>query len=336
MSPPRLAGALRARFGPSLARPLRYNVPGGIYHVTSRGNERRAIVRADADRLAFVDRLADVVLDRGWLLHSWVLMTNHLHLIVETPVPNLPEGMRDLLGPFAQRFNAVHRRVGHLVQHRYGAKVIERETHLLENLRYVPLNPVRAGIVATPAEWIWGSYRATAGFEPAPPWLEVDWTLDQFDRTDRVRARLLFREFVSQPRDVEYDPDAEAVGGWILGSAAFCEKIQSWIDGAARSSAHPKRQRRLVLARLDVLIEIVRRETGAGDGDLAPGRRGAGRKLIADLGHDECGLTFEAIAVVLGTTGWGAGKLRRRSRELASEDPDYAALRERIRDLLRR
>lgn len=263
-------------------------------------------------------------------------MTNHLHLIVETPIPNLSEGMRDLLGPFAQRFNAVHRRVGHLVQHRFGAKLVERETHLLENLRYVPLNPVRAGLVPTPAEWPWGSYRATAGYEPAPPWLELDWTLDQFDRTDRVRARVLFREYVSRARDLEYDPRAEAVGGWILGSPSFCQKVQEWIDSAVRSRAHPKRERRLVLARLDVLLETVRAEAPADERALAPGSRGPGRKLIADLGHEECGLTFDALAEVLGTTAWGAGRLRRRSRELAASDRAYASLRERIRSLLKR
>ncbi len=263
-------------------------------------------------------------------------MTNHLHLIVETPVPNLSDGMRDLLSSFAQRFNTVHRRVGHLVQHRFDAKLIERETHLLENLRYVPLNPVRAGMVAAPAEWPWGSYRATAGYEAAPSWLEIDWTLDQFDRTDHARARLLFREFVAQPRDVEYDPHAEAVGGWILGSPSFCRKVQEWVDSAARSRAHPKRERRFVLARLDVLLETIRREVPAEERALAPGSRGPARKLIADLGHEDCGLTFEALAEVLGTTAWGAGKLRRRSRALAAADRAYASLRERIRSLLRK
>jgi hypothetical protein len=182
-------------------------------------------------------------------------MTNHLHLVVETPVPNLSDGMRDLLGRFAQRFNAVHGRVGHMVQHRFRAKPLERETHLLENLSYVPLNPVRAGMVATPAEWTWGSYRATAGYEAAPSWLEIDWTLDQFDPADHARARLMFREFVSRARDVEYDPHSEAIGGWILGSPSFCRTVQEWIDSTPRSREHPKRERRFVLARLDVLIE---------------------------------------------------------------------------------
>jgi putative transposase len=317
-----------------MARPLRYNPPGSIHHVTSRGNERRDIVRSDRDRRKFVEKLAEVVLEREWILHSWVLMTNHLHLVVETPIPNLSAGMHDLLGDFASWFNRVHRRVGHLFQHRFDAKPVERETHLLELTRYLPLNPVRCGLVKDPAEWEWGSYRATAGLAPEPSWLETGWTLDQFDWVDRLRARALFREYVSEARDVEYDPHAAAVGGWILGSPEFCQRVQEWVDEKVRSREHPKRQRRLILARFDVLMEIVREETGSEDRALAPGSRGPGRKLLADLGHAECGLTFEALAEVLGTSAWGAGKLRRRSRELAEADRAYAALRERVRSLL--
>ena len=165
-----------------MARPLRYDPPGSIHHITSRGVERRDIVVDDRDRRTFVELLARVVLERQWILHSWVLMTNHLHLVVETPISNLSEGMRDLLGDFASWFNRVHRRVGHLFQHRFDSKAVERETHLLELIRYLPLNPVRCGLVRDPAEWEWGSYRATAGLALEPSWLETGWTLDQFDR----------------------------------------------------------------------------------------------------------------------------------------------------------
>jgi putative transposase len=257
-----------------LARPLRYDPPGSIHHITSKGVERREIVVDDRDRRTFVELLARVVLERQWILHSWVMMTNHLHLVVETPISNLSEGMHDLLGDFASWFNRVHRRVGHLFQHRFDSKAVERETHLLELIRYLPLNPVRCGLVRDPAEWEWGSYRATAGLSPRPEWLEVDWTLDRFDPWDRIRARALFREYVSSVRQVEYDPHAAAVGGWLLGSPEFCERVQSWIDEKLRSREHPKRQRRVVLARFDLLVEIIRRETGGSPciGCKRPGR----------------------------------------------------------------
>jgi len=281
-----------------------------------------------------VELLARVVLERQWILHSWVLMTNHLHLVVETPISNLSEGMRDLRGDFASWFNRVHWRVGHLFRHRFDSKAVERETHLLELTRYLPLNPVRCGLVRDPAEWEWGSYRATAGLAPRPEWLEVDWTLDRFDAWDLMRAQALFREYVRSVREVEYDPHAAAVGGWLLGSPEFCERVQSWIDEKLRSREHPKRQRRVVLARFDLLVQIIEKETGEDPKALAPWSRGPGRKLMADLGHEECGLTFEALAEVLRTSAWAAGKLRKRSRALAVADAGYAGLREKVRRLL--
>jgi REP element-mobilizing transposase RayT len=312
-----------------VSRPLRYNVPGGLYHVTARGNERCDIVRDDRDRFAFVALLAKIVLERQWILHAWVLMTNHLHLVLETPLANLSEGMHDLLSPFASRFNDVHRRVGHLFQHRFDARPVERETHLLNLVRYVPLNPVRAGLVRAAEEWTWSSYRATAGYEQAPPWLEIDWTLRQF-HSDRRIAQALYREFVTQKRAVEYDPHAEAVGGWILGSPAFCERVQAWVDEGARSREHPKRQRRVVAPELSLLIEIIERRLPE-DGSLSRWSHGPGRKLIADLGHEACGRTFTQLAETLGITPWGAAKLRARSRELERSDAEYATLLEAIR-----
>ncbi|MEO6487230.1 MAG: transposase [Thermoanaerobaculia bacterium] len=318
-----------------MSRPLRYTDPGGIYHVTSRGNEKQDIVRDDEDRLAFVELLARVALERQWIVHAWVLMTNHLHLVVTTPLANLSEGMHDILGTHASRFNVVHGRVGHLFQHRFDAKVVERETHLLELTRYIPLNPVRCGLVQTPAEWPWSSYRATAGFEPVPVWLEVTWILAQFHPTDRRLAQTRFREFVSAARDVEYDPWAEVAGGWILGSPQFCERVQRWIDTKNRSAEHPFEQRCVVQPDFEELIEIVKRELNLQEGDLFRRAHGGARKLIADLGHDECGMPFDAIAMRIGTTRWGAGKLRARSRELLLTDPGYADLIGRVRQALK-
>lgn len=318
-----------------MSRPLRYTNPDGMYHVTSRGNEKQDIVLNDADRLAFVELLARVVVEREWSLHAWVLMSNHVHLVVTAPHANLSDGMRDILGIHASRFNVVHERVGHLFQHRFDAKLVERETHLLELSRYLPLNPVRCGLVQTPVEWPWSSYRATAGFEPVPSWLDVRWTLAQFHPTDRRKAQKEFREFVSAARDVEYDPHSEAVGGWILGSPEFCDRVQRWIDSKKWSAEHPFEQRSFTRPLLEDLIAIVKNELGIEEDELFRRRRGWARKLIADLGHDECGKTFAPISERLRTTRWGAAKLRERSRELLATDSGYAQLHERVRKALR-
>lgn len=130
-----------------MARPLRLEFAGALYHVTARGNERRSIFLGDADtdRAAFLDVLASSCERFNWILHAYCLMTNHQHLLVETPEANLSAGMRQLNGVFTQHVNRTHGRVGHLFQGRFKAILIERESYLLELARYVVLNPVRAG-----------------------------------------------------------------------------------------------------------------------------------------------------------------------------------------------
>jgi putative transposase len=169
--------------------------PGALYHVSARGNERQDIYRGAGDREHFLELLGLGVERHGWLCHGYCLMGNHYHLVVETPEPNLPEGMRHLNGRYAQAFNRRHARVGHLFQGRYHAVLVEKEAYLLELVRYIVLNPVRVGWHELPEQWRWSSYRALAGLEPRPAWLATDWLLAQFTpRRDRARARL--RQFV--------------------------------------------------------------------------------------------------------------------------------------------
>jgi putative transposase len=161
-----------------MARPLRIEFPGAVYHVTSRGNERRNIVRDDRDREMFVILLARVVARFGLRLFAWTLMSNHYHLFLRTPEPNLSRAMHMLNQLYAEYFNWRHRRVGHLFQGRFKAFLVDSEEYFREVARYVVLNPVRAGMRKTPGGYKWSSYRATAGLEEAPEWLAVDELLD--------------------------------------------------------------------------------------------------------------------------------------------------------------
>jgi len=129
-----------------MARPLRIELAGALYHVTSRGDERRPIFFEDGDRSAFLAVLGEVIARFGWLCHAYCLMTNHYHLLVETPHANLSQGMRQLNGVYTQYVNRSHRRVGHLFQGRFKGILVEKESYLLELARYVVLNPVRAGM----------------------------------------------------------------------------------------------------------------------------------------------------------------------------------------------
>lgn len=144
-----------------MARPLRPEYPGGVYHITSRGNARENIFVDNADRERCLSVLGDAVAKYNRLCHAYCLMDNHYHALIETPDPTLCMGMRQLNGVYTQAFNRRHRRVGHVFQERYKSILVEKEAHLLELCRYVALNPVRAGLVNDPGKWQWSSAKTS-------------------------------------------------------------------------------------------------------------------------------------------------------------------------------
>jgi REP element-mobilizing transposase RayT len=158
-----------------MARPLRPLFPGGIYHVTARGNDRQTIFSDDADCSLFLIVLASVISRYQVRCHAYCLMGNHYHLLLQTPEGNLSTAMRHLNGVYTQRFNRRHERSGHVLQGRYGAQLVDGHAYLHEVCRYIVLNPVRAGLAGHPRDWAWSSFRATAGEAPAPGFLTVDW-----------------------------------------------------------------------------------------------------------------------------------------------------------------
>jgi len=224
-----------------MARPLRVQFEGALYHVTSRGNARDDIVEDDRDRHAFLECLGTVVQRFHWLCHAYCLMDNHYHLVIETPEANLSKGMRQLNGIYTQRYNRRHRSVGHLFQGRYKAILIQKESHLQEVCRYVVLNPVRAKAVAKVEDWTWSSYRGTAGLSDRPPWLTVDWVLRQFD-TARQQAAQHYRRFVREginSSSIWEDVRAQV----LLGDEEFVEKLEGYVKGYEEIGEIPRRQR---------------------------------------------------------------------------------------------
>ena len=156
-----------------MSRPLRIEIENGIYHVTSRGWERRAIVRDDRDREEWFKLLDRVVIRFGWRFFAWVLMNNHFHLFFQTPEANLSAGMHDLNSGYATWFNRRHRRVGALYQGRFKAILVEDESYCWTLSRYIHLNAIRAKMVKRPEDYAWSSYRHYLKARQAPEWL--DW-----------------------------------------------------------------------------------------------------------------------------------------------------------------
>jgi REP element-mobilizing transposase RayT len=173
-----------------MSRPLRIEFPGGLYHVTSRGDRREDIFLDDEDRQHWLKLLGHVCDRFDWRCHAYCLMGNHFHIVIETIQGNLSAGMRQLNGFYSQWHNRVHGRVGHVFQGRFHAVIVQRDAYLLELARYVVLNPVRAGLGAAPEQWRWSSYNASIGRARAPHWLQTSSLLAQFgiDPADARRA----------------------------------------------------------------------------------------------------------------------------------------------------
>lgn len=176
-------------------RPLRLIVPNGIYHVTGRGNRGQDVYLDNRDRRFFLELFGMVVARLRWRCYTYCLLSNHYHLVVQTPNADLSEGMRVLNSEHAQWFNGRHSATGHLFQGRFHSVLVESDWHLLELVRYVALNPVRAGLCEDPAEWRWGSFRALARNRPLPAFVAPGAVLGLFGR-DPDRARKLMSDFV--------------------------------------------------------------------------------------------------------------------------------------------
>jgi REP element-mobilizing transposase RayT len=225
-----------------MARPLRIEYAGALYHITARGDGRDCIYLDDRDRAAFLDVLAEVIERHNWLCHAYCLMGNHYHLLIETPEANLSRGMRDLNGVYTQGFNRRHGRVGHVFQGRFKGILVDRDSYLLELSRYIVLNPVRAAMVHRAQDWPWSSYRATAGLRDRPGWLTVDWILSAF-APRRSLAIEQYRAFVAAGKG-QPAPWEHLKNQIYLGSEAFVERMQSLIEPDRDLSEIPRSQRR--------------------------------------------------------------------------------------------
>jgi putative transposase len=235
-------------FGP-MARPIRIEYDGAVYHVTSRGNARKRIYKDETDRLKFLDILAEINRKYNWLCHAYCLMDNHYHLIIETPDGNLSKGMRQLNGIYTQSFNRRHRRVGHIFQGRYKAILVEKGSHLLEVCRYVVLNPVRAKTVQEPGNWKWSSYNETAGKIKPHFCLTVEWLLGQFG-AKTMEAEREYRGFVRAGIGGE-KIWKKVKGQSILGEEDYVEQLMEYIKGQRDIQEIPKQQRYLNRPGLD-------------------------------------------------------------------------------------
>jgi len=213
-----------------MGRPLRIQYPGGWYHVTSRGNERKAIFKSKGDREKFLSYLKSAHERYGALIHVYCLMNNHYHLLVETPRSNLSQILHHINGAYTNYYNVKRKRAGHLFQGRYKAIVVDKDAYCQELSRYIHLNPVRAGIVDRPSEYPWSSYGYYVGVKKQPEWATVETVLEYFDK-DVNKARKYYRKFIEEVLGKEIaNPLKNVFASTFLGSDRFIDWAkEKWI-----------------------------------------------------------------------------------------------------------
>lgn len=230
-----------------MARPIRIEYAGAVYHVTSRGDRREAIFWDDDDRLIWLEIFSEVCSRFNWRCHAWCMMDNHYHIVIETIEGNLSQGMRHLNGVYTQKSNRKYGRVGHVYQGRYKAILVQKDSYLLELSRYVVLNPIRAQMVNTILDWQWSSYPEMIGAKACPEWLEIDWLLSQFGD----KRQLAVQSYINFVREgVGLAPIWGNLKHQVfLGDDNFIAKTQAKIDVGGNGNdlkEIPRMQRRAV------------------------------------------------------------------------------------------
>lgn len=215
-----------------MGRPLRIEYPGAHYHVTTRGNERKDVFKSQRDREKFLSYCESAVTRYGATIHAFCLMSNHYHLLIETPCGNLSQVMQHVNGAYTNYFNTKRKRSGHLFQGRYKAILIEADEYATEISRYIHLNPVRAGMVKRPEEYPWSSYRDYVGERKTLEWLNTGFIHAYFSRKVPDAERK-YRKFVEELLGKEYEsPLSAVVAATMLGGTEFIQEITDrHIDG---------------------------------------------------------------------------------------------------------
>jgi REP element-mobilizing transposase RayT len=283
-----------------MGRPLRIEFEGACYHITSRGNEQKDIFKSKRDWEKFLGYLESAAFRYGAILHAWCLMTNHYHLLLETPRGNLSQVMRHINGAYTNYFNAKRKRSGHLFQGRYKAILIEADPYLVELSRYIHLNPVRAKIVAKPEDYPWSSYGAYVDLQARVKWHKTEYILEQFaGRSDR------YRQFVEDFLDKGYEsPLTQTVAATVLGSETFVRHFTETHVAQKHAGRDMPAVRHLIKPlQLEKILNMVR-ETMTDEKTA--------RKASIYLAHRYSGARLKELGVYFGLSESGVSQLSRR------------------------
>jgi putative transposase len=319
-----------------MARPLRLEYARAFWHLHNRGVNFGDIFFSDQDRELFLELLGETVRRFHWTVIQYSLMTNHYHVILQTPeAPTLSRGMKWFAQTYVQRINRRYRRVGPLFQGRFKAHLIESDRYLLEAIRYVANNPVSARMVKRPEDWVWGSHRAIAGYEEPRPWMTCEPVLAHFG-LDHAGQISEYRKFVDAGAGIERVPWDDAVGRLFLGSEAWVERMRALIESKPRSSDHPDAQRHAGRPDPRRVVETVARVFDSSAETIQSQHGTIERQVVAWIGCYESMSRLGKIAAVLRlrSTSRVSSLIRSCDRELDKDRALRIAV-DRCLDLLR-
>lgn len=320
-----------------MARQLRIEYENAYYHVTSRGNARSVIFRDAFDKEIFLDVIREAHLRHGFFVHAFVLMGNHYHLLMETPDANLSMSMRQINGVYTQAFNRRHKTVGHLLQGRFKAIVVDRDSYYLELIRYIHLNPLRAGVARTLDDFKYSGHRAIidkSWEKRCEPWFARCRLLQEFGPYENEALRR-YREFVSEGKGVE-SPLQCSIGGYALGSRDFAARLwEEFIDGRQMKNVAYIRQLR---PNIDVskAIDHICRKFCVSRNDIFKSRRGKigpnlARGMVVHLLCRHSGLPYRDIgSAVGGVSATAISTTARAFERILSHDEKLRRVRDRL------
>lgn len=330
-----------------MPRQGRIHLPGGLYHVMARGIERRRIFADNADRVAFIQRLAEGLKTHQIKCYAWTLMPNHIHLLLSPTTRPLTPFLHSLLTGYAVHFNRRHKRAGHLFQNRYRSILCQKERYFLELIRYIHLNPVRAGLVADSKalnRYAWSGHAALAG-NRSREWQAVLEVLCCFDRTEG-RARRKYVEFIREGETQKVREELEGGGlrrsqqGWktgtdgdrigderILGESMFVAEV---LEGPRGGQSSAVIRSKWPMERITQMVcdyfKIAPHQLKA---KWKSHRAGAAKAVLAYLLKTECCINGQEIGKQLGMTRAGAAYLIRRGEAYCRRQPDILTFKQR-------
>lgn len=326
-----------------MARPLRIQYPGAFYHITNRGNERKPIFRDDADRSRFLEILAQSVANYQVVVHSFVMMSNHYHLLVETPLGNLAEFMRHFNITYTSHFNRRHRRAGHLFQGRYKSVLVDGDTYLAALSKYIHLNPVKIrGLATKPiseqlahlAGYQWSSLPGLTKSTKRYGFVEYGLVLASFGG-DSASGRKKYMAQLEQDLSNGLPIKKQVIGQSLLGNQAFIAWVkENFLDHATQRELPATGKVHSYLAR-DKIIEQIMVATGLGVEEILHGK-GEMRQLAMDLLYRFGGMKNAEIGALMGVDYSTVSQGRKRLGEKREKSGKLAALQIRIEEALSR